>query len=302
MAMGEINTKPLAAPLPGGIPGATVTLKPLLCGEMLAPPGFLHRKDGLRGKLRGLGLGVDKEHQIWIPLPVFLIEHPGAGKLLVDTGPPVAAAHDVKAAFGRLGAAIYNIRMRPEQSVAAQLREMGTEPQSIETVVLTHMHFDHAGSIAELPNATFVTTTEEWASAHAGRGFVRGYMKRQFEHAFNYRLIDYNSDSVNSFASFGRSFDLFGDGSVTLVSTPGHSAGHQSLVLRLSGREVLLCGDAAYTKRTIDESATPLVLDDEHNFRRSLREIQAYVQATPSALVIPGHDPEAWSRLDESYF
>lgn len=299
--MAPIDAKPLAAPLPGGTPGATVTLKPLLCGEMLAPPGFLHREDGVRGKLRGLGLGVDKEEQVWIPLPVFLIEHPNAGKVLVDTGPPVAAAHDVKAAFGRLGAAIYNIRMRPEQAVAAQLRAIDIDPQSIQTVVLTHMHFDHAGSIVDLPNATFVTTAKEWASAHAGRGFMRGYMKHQFAHAFDYRLIDYDADSVNSFATFGRSFDLFGDGSVMLVSTPGHSAGHQSLVLRLSGREVLLCGDAAYAKRTIDEGTTPLVLDDEHNFRRSLHEIQAYVQATPSALVIPGHDAEAWRRLEDSY-
>ena len=48
--------------------------------------------------------------------------------------------------------------------------------------------------------------------------------RKQYEHAFDYRLLDYDDDSINSFASFGRSFDLFGDGSVTLVSTPGHSA------------------------------------------------------------------------------
>lgn len=299
--MGEIDTQTLDAPLPGGRPGATVTLKPLLCGEMLAPPGFMHREDGIGGKLRGFGVGVNREDRIWIPLPAFVIEHPGAGTVLVDTGPPVAAAHDVKAAFGRLGASIYTIRMQPEQAIAAQLRAIGKDPHAIKTVVLTHLHFDHAGSIVDLPNATFVATGKEWASAHAGRGFVRGYMKKQYEHAFDYRLIDYDAASVNSFATFGRSFDLFGDGSVMLVSTPGHSAGHQSLVLRLGGREALICGDAAYQTRTIEESTTPLVLDDEHNFKRSLREIQAYIQATPSALVIPGHDPDAWRRLEDFY-
>jgi N-acyl homoserine lactone hydrolase len=299
--MEEVLAQPLAGPLPGGSPEATVTLRLMRCGEMLAPPGFLRRTNGLSGRLHGLGVGVDKSDQIWIPLPAFLVEHPSAGRVLIDTGPPAAAAHDVKAAFGRLGAAIYNMRMQPEDSVAAQLRALGIDPLTVKTVVLTHLHLDHAGSIHDFPHAKFITTTQEWASAHAPRGFVRGYIKRQYEHAFEYRLIDYDAPVINSFASFGRAFDLFGDGSVMLVSTPGHSAGHQSVVLRLSGREVLICGDAAYTKQTIADGMPPLVLHDEHNFKRSLREIRGYMQITPSALVIAGHDRDAWEQLDEFY-
>lgn len=303
--MGEIYTQPLTEALPGGSAGgsagASVTLRPLRTGEMLAPPGFLHRQEGIAGKVRGFGVGVAKDDQLWIPIPVFLVEHPSAGLVLIDTGNPAAAAHDLKSAFGRLGASIYNIRMQPEDAIAAQLRAMDIDPRSISTVVMTHLHLDHAGSISEFPHATFVITNREWQSAHAPRRFARGYIRKQYEHAFNYRLLDYDSDTINSFASFGRSFDLFGDGSVTLVSTPGHSAGHQSVVLRLSGREALICGDAAYTRRTIDEGVRPMVLDDEHNFRRSLSEIRGYMQITPSALVIPGHDPDAWEQLDELY-
>lgn len=299
--MGEIYTQPLTGPLPGGSAGASVTLRPLRCGEMLAPPGFLHRQDGLAGKARGLGIGVSKSEQLWVPIQAFLVEHPTAGRLLIDTGAPAAAAHDLKSAFGRLGAAIYNIRMQPKDAVAAQLRELEVEPREIETVVITHLHLDHAGSIGEFPHAAFVVAKREWAAAHAPRGFARGYVRKQYEHAFDYRLLDYESDSINSFASFGRSFDLFGDGSVTLVSTPGHSAGHQSVILRLSGREVLICGDAAYTRRTLADGTPPLVLDDEHNFKRSLREIRSYMQITPSALVIPGHDADAWAQLETLY-
>lgn len=299
--MGEVYTQPLKAPLPGGSAGASVTLRPLCTGEMLAPPGFMHREDGLGGKIRGVGLGVKESDQVWIPIPVFLVEHPTAGLMLIDTGNPAAAAHDVKTAFGRLGAAIYKMRMKPEDAVAAQLRAMDIDPRSIKTIVMTHLHLDHAGSIAEFPHAVFVVTNREWESAHAPRRFARGYIRKQYEHAFDYRLLDYDGDEINSFASFGRSFDLFGDGSVTLVSTPGHSAGHQSVVLRLGGREALICGDAAYTRRTIDEGTRPLVLDDEHNFRRSVREIRSYMQITPSALVVPGHDPEVWRQLEPLY-
>jgi glyoxylase-like metal-dependent hydrolase (beta-lactamase superfamily II) len=85
------------------------------------------------------------------------------------------------------------------------------------------------------------------------------------------------------------------------VSTPGHTAGHQSVVVRLRDREALICGDAAYMRRTIDESFLPRRMQDEHKFKRSLREIRAYAQMTPSALLIPGHDAEAFGRLEPFY-
>src|SRR6185295_19582568 len=100
------------------------------------------------------------------------------------------------------------------------------------------------------------------------------YVSRQFDHAFDYRLVDFGSQKSESFATFGRSFDVFGDGSVRLVFTPGHSLGHLSVILRLAGREALIAGDAIYTMRTLRESALPHQMADEHVFRRSLREIQ----------------------------
>ena len=86
-----------------------------------------------------------------------------------------------------------------------------------------------------------------------------------------------------------------------MVFTPGHTDGHCAVVLRLKGREALICGDAAYTLRTIEQSHLPFKMADEHRFRRSLREIQLYIDQTPDALVIPGHDMPAWRRLDSVY-
>ena len=73
------------------------------------------------------------------------------------------------------------------------------------------------------------------------------------------------------------------------------------VVLRLDGREALICGDAAYTMRTIEESHLPFKMADEHRFVRSLSEIQLYIEQTPDAVVIPGHDMAAWRRLDSVY-
>jgi glyoxylase-like metal-dependent hydrolase (beta-lactamase superfamily II) len=293
--------RPAALPLPGGRPGATVRLRPLLCGRFTTPQAAMHRERGRRAGLRAAGIGVPKDGWTEVPVVAFLVEHPGAGRLLVDTGfhPSVAVAPHQ--AFGRVaGLVIKNVTMEPGQAVSAQLRGLGIEPGEVRTVVMTHLHSDHASGIPEFPGATFVVAGAEWEAAGSG-GRTKGYWPRQFDHAFDWRTLDFESPDAGSYATFGRSYDLFGDGSVVLVSTPGHSAGHLSVVLRLAGRDVLLAGDAAYTRRTLAESALPYRMEDEHRFKRSLREIQLYSREHPDAPVICGHDFEQWRGLDESY-
>ena len=299
--MDEIATTTLTGPLTGGESDATVTLRPMLTGEISVPEEFFNCRPGPIGKIKGLGLAGGGTGRVWAPIPAFLIEHPTAGLVLVDTGVHPAIVHDPSAILGRLGTAVYRVRASAEQPVPVRLRALGIDSREIKTIVLTHLHWDHAAAVSEFPAATFVVSGTEWDSAHQSRGFARGYIKRLFDHAFDYRLVDYDAATISSFATFGRSFDLFGDGSIVLVSTPGHSAGHQSVVVRVPGREILLCGDAAYTREAIETDVKPVVIEDEHNYRRSIKELRAYAELTPSSLIIPSHDRETWSRLDELY-
>lgn len=300
MAMAA-EPRPAQLPLPGGRQGATVRLHPLLCARMIAPPGLIHRAAGRLAPLRALGVGVSQDDWPELSVQAFLVEHPGAGLVLIDTGFHAAVAVDPRQGMGRLGGLVFkDLKMDSDQAVPGQLRERGFAPEDVRTVVLTHLHSDHASGIAQFPDATFVVSAAEWEAAAEG-GMTDGYLRRQFDHAFDYRLLDFESDEADSFASFGRSFDLFGDGSVRIVFTPGHTPGHCSVVLRLRERDVLLTIDAAYTHRTIAETALPQRMADEHRFRRSLREIQLYIEQNPGALVVPGHDLEAFRRLDRVY-
>ncbi|HEV2723254.1 MAG TPA: N-acyl homoserine lactonase family protein [Thermoleophilaceae bacterium] len=293
--------RPAELPLRGGKDGATVRLHPLLCARMVAPPAFLERVDGRMSRLKALGVRVPRDEWIQIPVIAFLVEHPTAGPVLVDTGFHPAVAVDPKQALGSLGGLVFKeVEMDANQAVAAQLRDRGVDPASVSTVLMTHLHSDHASGIAEFPAATFLVSAKEWEAGSSGRQ-TDGYLRRQYDHAFDYRTLDFDAADADSFATFGRSFDIFGDGSIRMVFTPGHSPGHCSVILRLRGREALIAGDAAYTVRTIRESHLPFKMDDEHRFRRSLREIQLYLKGTPDALVIPGHDMEAWRRLDSVY-
>lgn len=293
--------RPASLPLPGGQDGAVVKLHPLLCARMVSPPAMYHREEGRLGALKALGIRVPRDEWMELPIISFLVEHPSAGPVLIDTGFHPSVAVDSSQAMGRLGGLLFkDIRMEAEDAVPGQLRRRGIEPSDVETVVMTHLHSDHASGISEFPGATFLLSGQEWDAASNGRE-TDGYIKRQFDHAFDYRTLDFEAPDADSFATFGRSFDVFGDGSIRMVFTPGHTHGHCSVVLRLGDREALVVGDAAYTMRTIEQSHLPWKMADEHRFRRSLKEIQRYIEQTPEAVVIPGHDMAAWRRLDSVY-
>jgi N-acyl homoserine lactone hydrolase len=288
-------------PLPDGADGAGVAVTPMLTGEMLAMPHFLQRPSGPFATLRGLGLLTPRRRWSWVPIPAFLVEHPTAGPILVDTGLAPGAADDPARVLGRRAAIAFDIRMQEGSSTPERLGARGIDPHEVRLVVMTHLHYDHTGAVAAYPNATFVVDATEWdAAGHAG--LLRGYLHRLYDHPFDWRTLDFGAHDVTSFASFGRTIDLLGDGSVRLLSTPGHSKGHMSVLLRLgSGRELLLTADAAFARRSIDEELVPTLCEDTHLYLRSLHEIRRYLELTPSALVICGHDAEGWPAVRDRY-
>ena len=291
--------EPASLPLAGGSEDATVRLHPLLVATGRGPDAWLHRVDGRLSGLRAIGVGSES---VEVPYVAFLVEHPSAGRLLIDTGFHPSVAVDPKQNLGRLGARIFNPRMEASDAVPAQLRARGIEPRDIGTVLMTHLHGDHASGISEFPDSTFLVSQQEWDEASTvARPAMHGYVRRQFDHAFDFRTIDFGGSGIDSFATFGRSVDVFGDGSIRLAFTPGHTLGHVSVILRLKEHEVLVAGDAIYTRRTLETGHKPYRMEDEHLFERSVREIQIYAKETPEALIIPGHDMEAWKRLKAVY-
>jgi glyoxylase-like metal-dependent hydrolase (beta-lactamase superfamily II) len=290
----------LTRPLPGGQPGATVVLHPIVVAHMDSPPEFMAMT---KGKARAVRQALfDRKNQIKLPIVAFLVEHPGVGPLIIDTGFHPSVATDPKQDLGRRYAAFSNIDMRPEQALSAQLREhKGIEPGDVRVAIMTHLHMDHASAISEFTSATYVLGAGEWRAFHSSRFALNGYIRHHVEHAVEYKEVPYDSATIDSYSTFGRAFDLFGDGSVRLVSTPGHTHGHQSVILRLRDREALVAGDAIYFTRTIDDERRGWVMADEHKWRRSIGEIRLYRRENPDALIIPGHDPEAWAGLAPRY-
>ena len=297
MALAEASR--LTQPLPGGQDGATVTVRPINTGYILGPQELMAMTGGRLKAFRSIRS--PREEWLKVPVPVFLLEHPGAGLILVDTGLHASVAVDPKQNMGGLIGRLYTFEMEPEQTAAAQLRGIGIEARDIKLVLMTHLHMDHASAISDFTEATYVLGEGEWAAFSRPRSTFNGYVKKQGRHAVDYREVVYDTRLASSYSTFGHSFDLFGDGSIRLVFTPGHSVGHQSLIVRLKSREALLAGDAIYFLDTLDHERRGAFLADEHNWRRSLREIQLYRSQNPDALIIPSHDDKLWARLEPAY-
>lgn len=289
---------PVAVPLAGGSEGATVAVHPLITAEMLAPPRFFERPDGALWLLRGLGLGASDAQRHVLPIPAFLVEHPTAGAILVDTGLHADVAGDARAHLGWRTSAMTRIRMRPEQAAPAQLRARGVDPGDLAFVLMTHLHYDHVSGVSQFPDATVVVDRTEWQAFAAG-GFRQGYRHALADQPVRWQTVDVVADGA-PLGPFEHAVDLLGDGSIRLLATPGHTTGHRSILLRTAQGEVLLTGDAAYTSETIAHRWVPLFLDDVRAYLRSLEAIATWSDEHPGAPVLCGHDP--WSDgLNRSY-
>jgi glyoxylase-like metal-dependent hydrolase (beta-lactamase superfamily II) len=261
---------------------------------MKAMPAFYERPGGPKplAMLRGLGLHIPRSRWSWVPIPAFCVEHPTAGPILVDTGLHEQVATDIGAALGRAAKLLFTIDMRPEWAVPAQLRARGIDPADVRTIVMTHLHYDHASGLSQFPQARVVVDARELEAARGDR-IVDGYISR---------LLDTPGQQWETVPHADAEVDVLGDGTIRLVSTPGHSAGHRSLVLRLGGgREMLLTGDAAYARRTVEGSLLPIFCWDDDAYRRSLAWVQRWVAEHPGMPYVPGHEAAAMDALDAVY-
>lgn len=295
----HVQPHPLAGPLPDGSSGARVAVEPLVAGHCDFPRSAMVDPGGSFKTLRLARAMSSAKAAETVPVPAFLIHHPTAGPVLVDTGLHPSIASGGGENFGGLANRFGRPALEPGEDVPSQLRAKRIEPRSISTVVMTHLHLDHTSAISEFPDSAFVFSAAEWQeAAHGSKPTLNGYRRAHFDLAFDYRVIDFDGEAIDSYATFGRTFDLFGDGSVRLAFTPGHTAGHCSVICRLGSADFVIGGDAFYMLGQLEGSEPPPPRPfDAHMSRRSLQELRLFHAQFPGAVITPGHDPEFYPRL-----
>lgn len=210
------------------------------------------------------------EKIITIPVLAFLIEHPNGQKILFDTAwsPYVRDKSDEILGMGRYS----TIATLPEgQCVTERLAAMGLKPEDIDVVVISHMHVDHVGALLQLKGAKKILTSRVEREA-AGDGAEAAYRKCCWDGA-DIETFEYDDMGIGP---MGLAKDLFGDGSVMIVATPGHSDGHSSLLLRNNGKQLLLTGDNGYSRKSWRERILPGHAPDPENTLKSLDWVKKF--------------------------
>ncbi|MGO9451759.1 MAG: N-acyl homoserine lactonase family protein [Candidatus Binataceae bacterium] len=240
----------------------SVRIHPMVCGWLEVDTKFLLEKQ----------LG-----RVKIPIPSFLVEHP-KGQAVFDTG----LHRSLQTNSDRIGdlAKVFTVHYRPGEDLGGRLRARGFEPKKIDYLINSHLHFDHAGGNADVPNAKLVIQRREW-EAGADPDLIRknGYNRADFDLGHQLKLID-------------GEHDLFGDGTVVCIPTYGHTAGHQSLRVRLDSGETVLTADSCYMRKVLDEMVLPPFADCYDAMRQVIERFRAMERA--GARLIFGHDPAQW--------
>ncbi len=213
------------------------------------------------------------------PVSSYLVVHP-KGKLVFDTGISCEALADPAGRLGKRVASLFAIRSRASEDVVSQLAGLGLKPDDIRYVVNSHFHFDHCGCNASFARARFLVQRAELAIARAERN---RYNAKDWDHPLEY--VEINGEH-----------DVFGDGSVVLLPTPGHTVGHQSLWIRAGDRQFVLTADACYTREHLEKTILPANAYDPAQMSHSLVMLRG-LEERQGIQLLYGHDAEQWHAL-----
>lgn len=274
---------------------ADVAVEVIHFAEMKTPYGYFYRSAGgpLTRLRTGLRVGPDA---LTAPCLAFLIRHPD-GPVLIDTGLHPDAHADLGADFGFPMRLLFRSLRPVGPAFDRQLDELDVAPETIKHVVMTHLHVDHTSAMRLLPNAEFVCTRQEWEAARRPRAAAKGYVAKHLPSDDRVRLIDLATDGV-SHSALSHTVDLLGDGTIRLAWTPGHTPGHMSVLVSTGTQgDLLLAGDAAYSRRNLAQDILPMLTDDDDASRRSMQQLRDYMATSHQTLLVPSHDPDAWHDI-----
>ena len=257
----------------------------LQCGSVKLPSCAIYRDEAAKYPECLMLAKNPEEKRITIPVYAFLIEHDNGKKILFDTGWSTKVR---KHALSHLG--IVNLSEKailPKgAAVHEQLQSHGVLPSDLDYVMLSHLHVDHAGGIRNLSGAKrFLCSREEWDAVEKG--------------AISYKKSCWKGVPVDTFAyqdmqigPCGKAYDLLGDGTVLLVSTPGHTPGQCSMLIRHAGKQLLLLADNGYSETSWKETVLPGHMTDPENTLRSLQWVRHFSEAEEGILaIISSHEP-----------
>jgi N-acyl homoserine lactone hydrolase len=228
----------------------------------------------------------------WLDCTAWLIEHPER-RILVDTGESAAFGKpeyfgDAARGMGRIYPKIIDGTAVMGNDLPAMIAQAGVDMSGIELCVLTHTHSDHVGNIDALPASMRLLVSPEELAPVARSG----------------RLLDklptdgrvQRTQRSTAHAVFGTVMPLTQSGDIYVIATPGHTGGHQSVVIDLGDRYVILAGDSAFDDAQVNFGTIPGIVEDRAATLSTYTLLHRAAAAKPT-LPLFTHDPANRRKL-----
>lgn len=222
-------------------------------GEVRTSP-YLPYGNG-RSIIKASGFTTPKSKWIWMPVSVYLIEHP-KGLILVDTGwnrdMSPNGEYDKKAQIKSLGSYILYLinqgKVEKGKAIDEQLNKMGIKASDIDYVLLTHLDCDHANGLKLVKDAkNILVSNDELSMLKKQSPVIKIRFQKKWWNGTKLKGFNYNDNE----GPFGKAFDLFGDESIKMINIPGHSDGLCAVKIKNSeGKYVLLFSDGGYGEKS----------------------------------------------------
>jgi N-acyl homoserine lactone hydrolase len=250
-----------------------------------------------RGVVRFARTLLDRQWTEPLPIHAWILEH-SEGLIVVDTG---ETARTAEPRYFPPWHPYYRMAVREDvqeqDEIGPRMIALGLSPRDVRWVVLTHLHTDHAGGLHHFPQAQILVSATEFASARGLAGKLRGYLPNRWPAWFRPTELHVPTPASTCFEFEGIPLTKTGD--VRIVPTPGHTAGHLSVLVDDGPRTLFLAGDASYDEANLIEGVADGVSSvggGEDAASDTLRAIREYAAARPT-VYLPSHDPDAAYRL-----
>lgn len=281
----------------------TIKIHALRTGEVRVSPYLPFGGDNC-SLLKASGFTTPKSKWLWLPVFSYLIEHPRA-LILFDTGwhrdMSPNGTYDKRAQIKSLGSwLLYNVnqgRIAQGEAIDEQLARLGFKPSDIDYVLLSHLDCDHANGLKLVKDAKHILVSQAEMDGTKKKGFqIRIRFQQRWWQGVDLNTFEWNGDE----GPVGRSYDLLGDGSITMVNIPGHSEGLCALKIKnTEGKFVLLFADGGYATKSWQQMITSGITLDKQLQRKSLEWIREQSLQPQCVESLATHDTEVKPHIIE---
>jgi N-acyl homoserine lactone hydrolase len=266
-----------------------------LCTGTVAVKRNFRTKNGI-GELAKINILLDKHYTEYMPIWVWVIEHPD-GLMIVDTGEISAIGNQNKylASESRFMRYFFKhgakFQVNESDELNHQLASSHLKTEDVKLVVLTHLHLDHTDGLKFFPGAEIMIGDHEYKHPN-------GNMPTTYPSWFKPNPVIYKKNRIDI---FGEAFPISSDEDLLYIPTPGHTAGHSSVVFKTDDFDIIFGGDISYNQDQVLAGELAGINADYSKSKQTYKNLMDYA-SLHKTIYLPTHDGNAGNRLkNKSY-